>query len=290
MLMFKRKLFVAVYGDEGGEGGGEGGGDADAAAKAAADKAAAEKAAAEGGKKSFTQAELDKLFDKRFAREKQEKEVLITKLKGLEQSAGLSAKEKEELSGQIEALQNSMLTKEQQAANEKKNLEQKWANEHKKAKEEAEGWKNRFERTTIRRSMRDAEDSVGVQEHGQLASMFENKTRLEEEKDEDGKPTGEFVAMLKFDAKDKEGKKVTFDLKVDEAFEKMRELGMHKNIFKHDARPGTGEPGGGKAGKNVDPSKMPELSDYKDQAEYSKAFQKWRDKYNLDGTERTKRQ
>lgn len=283
-LTYLRKKFFLAYGDDDGAGG------TPPAAGGNNPPPAGGTPPANPPTKTFTQTDVDTIINKRFAKEKSEKEALIAQLENFKQSAGLSAKEKEDLSKQIEDMQNSLLTKDQQAANEKKNLEKKWSEENKKAKEEADGWKGRFTRTTTIRSLKDAERSVGVQEEGQLVLMFENRTRLEEEKDDEGKPTGEFIAKLKFDAKDEEGKKITFDLPVEEAFVKMRELGLHKNIFKHEAKPGTGENnGGGKGGKNSDPSKMPEPDDYRTSKEYNDAYQKWRDEWNPDGTRRVVR-
>lgn len=289
-LKYLRKKFFLAYGDEGGDGGTAGGAGTGGAGTGGAGTGGAGAAGSTPPAKSFTQTDVDAIINKRFAKEKSEKEALIAQLENFKQSAGLSAKEKEDLSKQIEDMQNSLLTKDQQAANEKKNLEKKWSEENKKAKEEIENWKNRFTRSTTIRALKDAERSVGVQEEGQLVLMFENRTRLEEEKDDEGKPTGDFIAKLKFDAKDEEGKKITFDLPVEEAFMKMRELGLHKNIFKHEAKPGTGENNGsGKGGKNSDPSKMPEPDDYKTSAEYNNAYQKWRDEYNPDGSRRVVR-
>lgn len=240
--------------------------------------------------KKFSQEEVDKIVNKRFAKEKEEKEKLIGQLKSIQDSASLTAAEKESLAHQIDELQASIRTKEETAAVQLKTVEQKYQNEVKNLSTERDTWKNRFSVSTIRRSLTDAAVSADAEETSQIVMMFESQTRLEEVKGSDGKPTGEYITMMRFQGIDPETKKpAMLDMPPTEALQHMRENGLHKNLFRHGAKPGTGTNpgGGGKPGK--DPSKEPVLEDYASREEFAKAYQRWRDDYNLDGTPKNKK-
>jgi len=253
---------------------------AGAAAAGTADAGAA--GAGEGnGEKTFTQKQVDDLIGKRLAREKSEKEALVKQLETFKQNTSLSEKAQEELQGQIDTLNNSLLTKDQQSAQERQKLEKKHADDLKKAGDEAGLWKNRFTTAQVNRAITDAAVSAGAEDPSQFVLMFSSLARLEEAKDADGKATGEFLPMVRFQGLDKDKKPAILDLPVGEAFATMKEAGLHKNLFKHSATPGTGEAGSGKGGR--DNNSEPNPSDYASQEEYGKAYQTYRDTHDLDG-------
>jgi len=266
-------------------------GDAD---KAAADKAATERAAADEAarkalegdtEKKFTQKDLDRVINTRFAKEKTEKEQLIKQLENLKEKTGLSETEKTDLQKQIDTLNESVRTKEEQSQFEKKQLETKFKTDIDTLLKEKDTWKSRFYDSTVKRAITDAAVSAGGEFPEQFVLMFSGATRLEEEKDEGGKLTGNFIPKIKFQGMDPETKKsVTLDLPIAEAFPKMRELGMHKNLFKHGANSGTGQGSSGQNGGQRDESKPPDWSTYNGDSErYGKDYQAWRAKYDHDG-------
>lgn len=272
-------------GDGGGEGDGEGGkggesgkgGEGEGAGKV-------------GNERKFTQKDLDEIINKRFKQERTEKEKLIGQLKSIQESQGLTEAEKEGLSQQIEELQASIRTKEETAAIQLKTVETKYQKQVGDLTTERDTWKGRFTDSTVRRSLTDAAVSAEAVEPSQIVMMFAGQTRLEEVKGEDGKPTGEYITMMKFQGVDPETKKsAVLDVTPAEAFQHMRENGLHKNLFHHGGKPGTGNDAGGGGKGSKDPSKEPQLADYSDAASYGKAYQKWREDYNVDGSPRNQK-
>jgi len=265
-------------------------GDGEDAEKAAAEKAAADEAARKaaensGEEKKFTQKDLDRVINTRFKAEKTEKEQLIKQLENLKEKTGLSEQEKTDLQKQIDTLNESVRTKEEQSQFEKKQLETNFKKEIEVLSKDKDTWKSRYYDSTIKRAITDAAVSAGGEFPDQFVLMFSGTTRLEEEKDEGGKLTGNFIPKIKFQGMDPETKKsVTLDLPVMEAFPKMRELGMHKNLFKHGANSGTGQGSSGQNGGQRDESKPPDWSTYNGDSErYGKDYQAWRAKYDHDG-------
>jgi hypothetical protein len=248
------------------------------------EKKAAE-AAKNSGEKKFTQAELDAVLNKRFAKEKSEKEKLIADLQKVQENANLTQQEKDALQQQIDGLQETIQTKDQTAQQQIKNIETKYQKELGQTKAEADAWKNRFITTGIHRALTDAAVSSNAHDPQQLVLMFSGLTRLDEEKDEAGKPTGNFIPKMKFQGIDPETKKpVTLDLPVSEAVAHMRENGLHKNLFNHAASGGTGSDAGGASKGQPDASKMPDRKAFADEGSFFKAYSTWRENYNVDGT------
>jgi hypothetical protein len=223
-------------------------------------------------------------YNERFKKERTEKEKLIHELKTLQESSNLTAQEREQLTTRVADLENSLLTKEQQASQQIKQTETKYQKQIDTVSKERDTWQSRFSDATIRRAITDAAVSADAEDPTQLVLMFQGMTRLEEVKDETGKSTGEFITKMKFQGIDAEKKPITLDLPVAEAIMHMRENGLHKNLFKHSAKGGTGQSGQGTGKTGRDPSKMPNPDDYKSVEEFNTAYQEWRSKYELDGT------
>lgn len=274
-------------GEGGGEGGGSGEGQGGTGAGAGGTGAGAGGAGAGGAggdEKKFSQKDMDAAIKNRFKKEREEKEKLVADLQKLQETATLTEQQKEDLSQKIEALQSSMKTTEQLAAEKAKKLEDKYSVELKKANEDRDLWKGRFTSETIRRAITDAGIGAGALEPTQLVMMFGSATRLVDELDKDGKPTGNFVPMLKFQGLDPETKKpALLDLPVADAIAHMRDNKLHTNLFGHGATPGTGSSGGGGTGKSGAKG-MPEREHYASDSEYSVAYQAWREDHDFDGT------
>lgn len=255
---------------EGGDGGGEGG-------------------SWDGKFTPEQQKAVDKIINERFKKERTEKEKLLGQLNTLKESAGLTAKERDDLMSQIDVLETSMLTKDEQAAKQKTELEKKHQQQLTKATEETSLWQKRFTDSLIERALTDAAVSTDAANPTQLRLMFRGSTRLVEGKDEaTGKPNGSFVPHMSFIGLNEDNEQVSMELPVDEAIKKLKDDGLNANLFKHGATGGTGHPPSKGQGGSRDPSAMPRPEDFKTDAEYGKAYQDWRDSYNLDGTARKK--
>jgi len=255
------------YGNEGGEGSGEGG-----------------EGTQPPKEKTFTQKELDGIINKRFAKERTEKEALLKQLQTLQETAQLTSEERSGLEQQIQSLTDSLQTKEQQAALAAKKLEDKYNQEREKLSQERDTWKNRFVDSTIRRALTDAAVSSNAQDPSQIVMMFGSATKLEDVLDGSGKPTGDFAVTMSFQGIDPETKKpAQLKLPVAEAIQHMRDNGLHKNLFKHTSTPGTGQGGSGE-GKGKSQDTMPNPKDYASGDDFQKAYQSWRNTHNVDGT------
>lgn len=234
--------------------------------------------------KTFTQKQLDDIINKRFAKERTEREKLLTELTTLRDKAQLTAEERSTLEGQITTLTESLQTKEQQAAAALQKIQEKSKKEIETAVSERDIWKNRFVDSTIRRSLTDAAVSSGALEPSQIVMMFGSATAIEEVMDSSGKPTGEFITLMKFQGIDPETKKpAQLRLPVGEALQHMRDNGLHKNLFKAAGTAGTGQDGNGRGGAK-DSNKMPNPADYTNPADFQTAYQTWRNTHNVDGT------
>lgn len=238
-------------------------------------------AAGKGGGPSgkvFTQEQVDKLIDQRFGKLKGTNERLVSQLEEIKKNSSLTAQERDTLQLQIDELNSSLLTKEQQATQEREKLEKKYKTETERLNQENSLWKNRFTESTIKRAITDAAVSAGAEDPSQLVLMFSTSARLEEEKGPDGKPTGNFVPRMKFQGLDEENKPVNLDLPVAEAITHMKGKGLHKNLFKHGANSGTGKESGGQSGAGTDTTKMPLRENYPNGEAYTAAYMAWRAK------------
>lgn len=235
---------------------------------------------------------IDKLINTRFAKERTEKESLIKQLNSLKESSKLTKNERDDLQRQIDQLETSLMTKEEQAAKAKLALEQKHQKDLQKATEQSELWQSRFTDSTIERALTDAAVGNDAMNPTQFRLMFRSSTRLVEDTEEaTGKALGTFTPHMRFIGLNDEDQEVEMDMPVKEAVKKLKEDGLNSNLFKHGATGGTGRPPASGQGKGKgDPSQMPTPDQFANMDEYGKAYQKWRDEYNLDGTKKRKRE
>lgn len=269
-------VFYPVYDDP--DGGGEG------------DKGAEGGAGGTGTptpEKKFSQSDVDRIIKERFKNERTKNEQLVAQLRTV-QEQGLTPDARATLEEQIKALEESMMTKEQLAAKSLNETESKYKKTLSEKEAEAIAWRNRYERSTIERSLMDAGSSNGALSADQLVMMFGNNTRLVQQAGSDGKLTDTFIPMMKFTGVDADKKPVSMDLPVAEAIAHMRENNLHSNLFRHDASPGTGKTGTGSSdGDKAHREPMPE--DFKNPGDYGPAYQKWRDTHDIDGRPLTKK-
>lgn len=239
-----------------------------------------------GDEKKFTQKDLDKAINYRFRKDKEEKETLVKQLNELKEK-GLTPEARETLEAEIQKLTESMQTKEQTLQQKMDETVKKHTKLFEGVSAERDTWKNRYHTSVNERAILDGAVAADAEDPNQFVLMFSGSTRLEEVLDGAGKGTGQFISKMKFKGMDPETKKlVDMDLPTQEAIAHMKEHGLHKNLFKHSAKSGTGSPGQGSGtGKNGSPDKMPQPEDYpNDVPAFTKAYNAWRDTHNIDGT------
>ena len=210
--------------------------DGDATAAAAGDDG--------GGDVKFTpeqQKQIDKIIQKRVAREKTEKQELLTQLEQFKANKSLTEEVKSRLQSQIDKLTASMMTKEELAAREKKELEADLTGKLKVAEETAQIWQTRYITSAKRRELIDAAVAEEAFKPTQIVALLEPNTRLDEVLDADNKPTGEYTVMVTLDSVDEEGKPVKLDLPAREALKQMKKMtDEYGNLFKSGVTAGMG--------------------------------------------------
>jgi len=203
--------------------------------------------------------------EKRKFQETQKKQ--LEQLQELERSKGLSDKEREQLSKQIEDLKTSVMTKEQLAAKEKEKLQSELSAQIKAEKERADKAWQLYTESTIERAITDAAARNEAFRPSQVVTFLVGKTHLVEDKDGSGNSTGTFTPRVKFpDVKD--GKPIVLDLTVEEAVKRMKDLpDEYGNLFKSGVAGGLGGTSGvdGGSGAGQGPPEDPE------------AYRKWRE-------------
>ena len=224
---------------------------------------------------------VDKIVQKRLAREKKQNAELATKLKALQSSSSLTQQERDDLASQIETLETSMQTEQERSQGEQKRLQKKYESDTKALTDERDTWRSRFESTEVRRALTDAAVSAGAENPSQIALMFGGNAKLVQDQ-ADGKPVESFTPMLSFTGLGEDGKtQETLELPIAEAIAKIKADGLNANLFKHSSKPGTGTPPSGGSGGNgadvsSDPNNPPVPGDFSTTQEWQKAYDKWR--------------
>lgn len=244
--------FIVCYDDDA---------DAAAAAAAAADKAAADRAAADDAAKNkdlIPQSKVNAILAEEKRKYQEQQRKMAQELENLKNSASLTAKEKEDLQARLDELNNSLLTKEELAKQERDKQEKKYQTDLTKVTQEMSTWRDRYTNESIVRSITDAASANDAWSTEPIVALLRPNTKLVEEKDDDGKPTGNLIPRVKFQGEDKEGKQVTLDLTVPEAVKQMKDLpNRYGNLFKSAASGGLGSAAGAaSSGRLPDPRKM----------------------------------
>ncbi len=218
--------------------------------------------------KVFTQDDVNRILAREKRKHESSTQTALDELNALKAKADLTKEEREDLEGRIEGLQSSLRTKEQQAAHEKQKLEKEYKTRVEQLEQERGTWQNRYTGATITRSITDAAATHKAFSPEQIVALLQPQTRLTEELDDEGKPTGEFVAKVTFHDTDKDSKPVKLDLTVPEAVKRMTELDRFSNLFEFE---GSGGAGRSTAGK---PASKDLTEIYKDPAKYREARKK----------------
>jgi hypothetical protein len=228
----------AVTDDDGGGKGGNGDGDKDKTKKT---------------KVAFTKEQQD-WINAQLAEERrkgaEKNQQLITQLEAQKQRSDTSESEKAAIETRIEQLRGEYATKEEQA---KKTMEQqvKVANERAiKSEADAKDWRGRFEAKMIDVDLIGAAVEARAYNPNTVKAILQPVTRITEELDEEGKPTGQYTTRVKMNQKSKEGKVQVLEMTPAEAVKFLSEQEEHGNLFISGAAGGLGghNLGGGRGG------------------------------------------
>jgi hypothetical protein len=205
-------------------------------------------------------------FNKALADEKRKwqgsQKELVAQLESLKQAQGLTQQQRDDLQHQIEALQATYTTKEEQAKQEREKLEKGWKKERDQLSNERDQWKNDYSKLYIDIDIRRAASKNNAFSEDQMVDYLGPRAKLAPEVGEDGKTTGKYVPVISFQDTDKDGKSITLELSIADAIKRMKELpDRFGNFFKVEGPGGIGSisrPGAGSNGGGFRPDMTPE--------------------------------
>jgi hypothetical protein len=229
-------------------------------------------------KVSFTKEQQD-YINAQLAEERrkgqQKNDQLILQLETIKQRADTTEAERKQIEDRIDQLRGEYATKEEL---HKKTMETQLKAEkdaRAKAEADAKDWKSRFENKMLDVDLIGAAVEHKAYNPHTVKAILQPISRIADELDENGQPTGQFATRVKMQTKTKEGKVQVLDMSPPEAVKFLSEQQEHANLFISTATGGLGgnnmgRGGGGANGKNEPP---------KDTAEY----QEWRKKEKAAG-------
>lgn len=207
----------------------------DTAAAAAA--AAAAKAAAT---KVLTQEEFNAALVREVGKERAKHEAT---LKQALDSKNLTEQERADLNQQLNIVRGEAKTKEVQAAEEKKALEEKYKADIEAKTKESETWATLFRESNVTRDLQGAAVAGDAYNAEQIITLLKPMTKMVEIPDEKtGKGTGRYRTVVEFPDKDPVTGDIVPTAKTpEEAIKRMRELPeKYGNLFKSNVRSGIG--------------------------------------------------
>lgn len=196
---------------------------------------------ASGENRTFTQDDVNKfLADDRRRHEAKYKQLEQTMQRQLK-NVQLDKSERDKLSKELEELQATFRTKEQQLEYERKQAAQKYQLELQETQERAERWEKLFRSEKIDRSLLDAAGPDAFNP-SLIVDLLRPVTDLKEETTEDGESTGKLVPMVSFnDIDEKTGEPIKTLRTPAEAVKRMKELpALYGGLFKSNVVSGVG--------------------------------------------------
>jgi hypothetical protein len=266
---------------EGGDydgGGGGGGNDYDTRIKTAEEearqakeeaerKAARAREAAEEARrvreKNFSQEDLNRILadDRRKHQEKYTK--LEQTYKQILADKNLQKEQRAKIEAELQDLQKTFRTKEQQAEYERKQERERFKNQLEEYKGAAQQWENLYKSSVVDRSLQDAAVAAEAFNPTQIVGLLRPMTKMQEKTDEQGNPTGQYTPLIDFpDIDEKSGEQVITLRTPEEAVQRMKELPeLFGNLFRANVVSGVGAgsaTGGVQSGEGgrIDPTKL----------------------------------
>lgn len=210
--------------------------------------------------KTMTQDQVNTILAEEKRKHQAKQKEMLQQLEQLQTSTRLSEEERTALNTQVEELRLQTTTSEERARTALERQKKEYDGKLTTATTERDEWRGRYTETAIGHEITNAAVTNEAFAPSQIAAILRPNTRLTEELDETGKPTGRLIPKVKFDALDKDGKAITLDLTVTEAVKRMKETpDVYGNLFKSNAQGGLGTQapaGQGKGGK-LDVKNMP---------------------------------
>jgi hypothetical protein len=204
----------------------------------------------EGEKPKFTE-EQQKHINTILASEKRKYQEQVKTLETQLGNAKLTKEQRDTLATQLEEMKASLRTKEEQAEYEKNQLIKKHQTDIEAATTDSKKWKERYERSTIQRSLMDAAIAGDAFSPNQIVSILQGNTRLVQKVNDKGEPMDDFEVKVKISLPDNKGQMQELDLSPQDAVKRMSEASdLYGNLFKSNIKGGMGDSGTGKKTKS----------------------------------------
>jgi len=160
----------------------------------------------------------------------------------LANSKSLTEKERQTLQDNLETIQGQLRSKEQQAAQEKKELEAAYQGKLTAAEQRAVAAEQRWRDSTIVRALQDAAVENEAYNTRQVTTLLKDWTKLVESVDEKtGKGNGQFKVMVEFPDNDATtGQAIMTTKTPGEAVKRMTEIAEYQNLFRKNVVSGVG--------------------------------------------------
>lgn len=153
----------------------------------------------------------------------------------------LTEKERKTLQDNLDTIQGQLRSREQQAAQEKKELETSYQGKLAAAEQRAIAAEQRWRDSTIMRALQDAAVEHEAYSTRQVVMLLKDWTRLVEKVDANGKGTGQFDVMVDFPDKDATtGHEIKTTKTPSEAVKRMTDVTEYQNLFRRNVVSGVG--------------------------------------------------
>lgn len=207
--------------------------------------------------KVFTQDEMNKILAEDKRKHKSQLQKVEQQYETLLKSSQLTQKEREGLEESLENVRKQMLTQEERAKLEKKQLQDKLTGEIESLRSRAETAERKFVESTISRSLQDAAVRAEAFNPNQVVTILRGMVKMVEDS-----------PMINFPGLNDRGEEVELQMTPDEAIERMKALPeQYGNLFKANLNGGLGAgsaTGGVSLGANgrIDPRKIRDVAHY----------------------------
>jgi hypothetical protein len=184
-------------------------------------------------------AEQQKEFNEALAKDRRKHQAALQtaerQMQDLLTSKSLSEQERTKAEEALATVQMQLRTKDQQAAHEKKQLEEQYGKTLKEVADKAALWENKYKDSTVTRSLQDAAVTGDAYNPAQLVTILKPMTKLTEQ-------NGDLRAMVEFPDTDAATGEPVMTLRTPEdAVKRMKELPeIYGNLFKSNVVSGIG--------------------------------------------------
>ena len=194
------------------------------------------------GQTMFTQDQVNEIVVKRNKKVREQLQQTEKQYESLLKSQNLSAKEKADLTLQLENVQAELRTKEQQAAYEQKKVQAEYNSRLEETNSQLDYYKSLYETTTRDNAIMAAASNHDAYNPQQFIDVLGPRTKIVNELNEQGEKTGRLVPRVEMDVIGEDGTPTRVQVTPDEAIENMKnDVAKFGNLFRGNVAKGIGE-------------------------------------------------